>query len=110
MATIQSPLQRCNAVLRALGSRYRLREHSRSPWLTVYELGAGGRTRECSVPGYAAADPRAVEALQERLIEATRSGQPPCCRGHGVPMFPNRANPAGQRSVKQSCGFSAARA
>jgi len=46
MATIQSPMQRCNAVLRAFGSKCRLREHRRSPWITVYQLGAGGKTRE----------------------------------------------------------------
>ena len=77
MAPIQSPMQRCNAVLRALGARYRLREHRRSPWITVYQLGEGGKTREHSVRGYAAADPQAVESLQDLLIEATRSGKPP---------------------------------
>ena len=76
MATIQSPMHRCNAVLRALGARYRLREHRRSPWITVYQLGAGGRTREHTIKGYAAADPQAIESLQDLLIEATRSGKP----------------------------------
>ena len=76
MATIQSPMQRCNAVLRAFGSRYRLREHRRSPWITVYQLGAGGKTREHTVKGYAAADPEAIESLQDLLVEATRRGQP----------------------------------
>jgi integrase len=76
MSSIQSPLQRCNAVLRALGSRYRLREHRRSPWITVYQLIEGGKTREHSVQGYSATDPEAVEALQDLLIEATRSGKP----------------------------------
>ena len=71
MATIQSPMHRCNAVLRALGARYRLREHRRSPWITVYQLGAGGRTREHTIKGYAAADPQAIESLQDLLIEAT---------------------------------------
>ena len=75
MSTLQSPMQRCNAVLRALGARYRLREHRRSPWITVYELGARGRTREHTVRGYAAADPLAVERLQDLLIEAARTGQ-----------------------------------
>ena len=76
MATIQSPMQRCNAVLRAFGARYRLREHRRSPWITVYQLGKGGTTREHTVKGYAAADPEAIESLQDLLIEATRSGKP----------------------------------
>ena len=75
MSTLQSPMQRCNAVLRALGARYRLREHRRSPWITVVELGARGRTREHAVRGYAAADPLAVERLQDLLIEAARTGQ-----------------------------------
>jgi hypothetical protein len=76
MATIQSPVQRCNAVLRAFGARYRLREHRRSPWITVYQLGKGGTTREHTVKGYVAADPEAIERLQDLLIEATRSGKP----------------------------------
>ncbi|MFM2172740.1 MAG: hypothetical protein RLZZ54_667 [Cyanobacteriota bacterium] len=38
-------MQRCNAVLRAFGARYRLREHRRSPWITVYQLGKGGTSR-----------------------------------------------------------------
>ena len=63
MATIQSPMQRCNAVLRAFGARYRLREHRRSPWITVYQLGKRGTTREHTVKGYAAADPEAIESL-----------------------------------------------
>ncbi|WP_398335584.1 hypothetical protein [Vulcanococcus sp.] len=57
MATIQNPMQRCNAVLRAFGARYRLREHRRSPWITVYQLNNGGKTREHTVRGYAANDP-----------------------------------------------------
>ena len=63
MATIQNPMQRCNAVLRAFGARYRLREHRRSPWITVYQLGKGGTTREHTVKGYAAADPEAIGRL-----------------------------------------------
>ena len=89
MATIQSPMQRCNAVLRAFGARYRLREHRRSPWITVYQLGKGGTTREHTVKGYAAADPEAIESLQDLLIEATRSGKPAVVafqRGQGVNM------------------------
>ena len=77
MVPVQSPIQRCNAVLRALGARYRLGEHRRSPWITVYQLGEGGKTREHSIPGYAAADPQAGESLQALLIGATRSGEPP---------------------------------
>jgi len=74
MATIQNPMQRCNAVLRAFGARYRLREHRRSPWITVYQLNNGGKTREQTVRGYAANDPQAIEALQDLLVEATRAG------------------------------------
>ena len=42
----------------------------------MYQLGAGGKTREHTVKGYAAADPEAIENLQDLLIEATRSGKP----------------------------------
>jgi len=74
MAAIQNPMQRCNAVLRAYGARYRLREHRRSPWITVYQLNSGGKTREHTCRGYAAADPDAIEKLQDLLIEATKTG------------------------------------
>lgn len=74
MAAIQNPMQRCNAVLRAYGARYRLREHRRSPWITVYQLNPGGKTREHTCRGFAAADPEAIEKLQDLLIEATKAG------------------------------------
>ncbi len=60
-------MQRCNAVLRAFGARYRLREHRPSPWITVYQLGKGGTTREHTVKGYAAADPEAIASLHDLL-------------------------------------------
>jgi hypothetical protein len=75
MATLQSLMQRCNAVLRAFVARYRLREHRRSPWITVYQLGKSGTTREHTVKGFAAADPEVIESLHDLLIEATCSRQ-----------------------------------
>ena len=100
MATIQSPMQRCNAVLRAFGARYRLREHRRSPWITVYQLGKGGTTREHTVKGYAAADPEAIESLQDLLIEATRSGKPAVLPDRQQDLVSSDSNdPAGPRSA-----------
>jgi hypothetical protein len=33
-----SPLERCNAVLRAFEAPFRLRQHRRSQWVSVYEI------------------------------------------------------------------------
>ena len=101
MAPIQSPMQRCNAVLRALGARYRLREHRRSPWITVYQLGEGGKTREHSVRGYAAADPQAVESLQDLLIGPPAAASPLCSLMARTTCLSVRpTTPAGLRSVR----------
>ena len=74
MPTPTSPLERSNGILRAFGAPFRLRQHRRSRWVTVYEILPGRRTRERSLPGYAAADPVALEELCERLIAATKQG------------------------------------
>jgi integrase len=74
MAILASPLQRCNGILRAFGAPFRLRQHRRSPWVTVYEILPGRRTRERSLPGHPAADGEAMEALCEQLLAMTRQG------------------------------------
>ena len=65
MPTPTSPLERSNGILRAFGAPFRLRQHRRSRWVTIYEILPDRRTRERSLPGCAAADPEAVEALCE---------------------------------------------
>ena len=76
MPTPTTPLERSNGILRAFGAPFRLRQHRRSRWVTVYEILPDRRTRERSLPGCAAADPGAVEALCERLLAASKQGQP----------------------------------
>ncbi len=94
-------------MLHAFDSRYRLREHRRSPWITVYQLGAGGKTRAHPVKGYAAADPEAIESLQDLLVEATRRGQPAVFPDHQARWSPLEGAPlAGQRSVRPWWRFS----
>jgi len=44
------------------------------PWITVYQLNPGGKTREHTCRGYAATDPDAIKKLQDLLIEATKTG------------------------------------
>jgi hypothetical protein len=51
-----------------------LRQHRRSPWVTVYEILPGRRTRERSLPGCSAKDPYAIEELCERLVAAAKQG------------------------------------
>ncbi|MFW6732808.1 MAG: hypothetical protein ACODUE_13935 [Synechococcus sp.] len=76
MPTHLTPLQRCNGILRAFGAPFRLREHRRSQWVTVYEVLPGRRTRERSLPGTPVSDGVALEALSEHLIAMTRKGLP----------------------------------
>jgi len=76
MAFTTAPLEGANSVLKAFGAPYRLRENPRSPWLQVYELLPGRRTRERSMRGFVAGDPGAIAALRDQLLEAVRSNQP----------------------------------
>ena len=70
-----SPLQRCNGALRSFGVPFRLREHRRSPWVTVYEVLPDRRTRERSLPGIPVSDGAALEQLCQRLLTMAREGQ-----------------------------------
>ena len=69
-----SPLERCNAVLRAFDTPFRLRQHRRSQWVTVYEILPGRCTKERSIRGYPAAEATALERLCDRLLEASKQG------------------------------------
>ena len=69
-----SPLERCNAVLRAFETPFRLRQHRRSQWVTVYEILPGRCTKERSIRGYPAAEATALERLCDRLLEASKQG------------------------------------
>ncbi len=69
-----SPLERCNAVLRAFDTPFRLRQHRRSQWVTVYEILPGRCTKERSMRGYPAADATALERLCNRVLEASKQG------------------------------------
>jgi integrase len=69
-----SPLERCNAVLRAFDARFRLRQHRRSQWASVYEILPGRCTRERSLRGYPAADTAALERLCDLLLSASKQG------------------------------------
>ena len=70
------PLERANGILRAFRAPFRLRQHRRSQWVTVYENLPDRRTRERSLRGYPAQDPGAMEQLCELLIVATKQGLP----------------------------------
>ena len=74
MPTPSSPLERANGILRAFSAPFRLRKHRRSRWVTVYEILPDRRTRERSLPGCAATDPEAIDALCERLLAAAKQG------------------------------------
>jgi len=71
-----TPLQRCNGALRSFGVPFRLREHRRSQWVTVYEVLPDRRTRERSLPGIPVSDGAALEQLCERLLSMARQGLP----------------------------------
>ena len=53
MPRISSAIDRANAILRAHGTPFRLREGHGSRWLSVYENCPGRRVRERSARGYA---------------------------------------------------------
>jgi len=74
MPTPSSPLERANGILRAFSAPFRLRKHRRSRWVTVYEILPDRRTHERSLPGCAATDPEAIDALCERLLAAAKRG------------------------------------
>ena len=76
MATLTPPLERANGLLRLNRLPFRIRQRRHSQWLSVYELGAGGASREKAMRGYAAAEPAAVEKLCEELLRLARPGQP----------------------------------
>jgi hypothetical protein len=69
-----SPLERCNAVLQAFEAPFRLRQHRRSQWISVYEILAERCTRERSLRGYPAADTAALERLCDLLLSASKQG------------------------------------
>ena len=76
MATLTPPLERANGLLRLNRLPFRIRQRRHSQWLSVYELGAGGTSREKAMRGYAAAEPAAVEKLCAELLRLARPGQP----------------------------------
>ena len=69
MPRLSIAIDRANAILRAHGTPFRLREGHGSRWLSVYENCPGRRVRERSARGYAACDDRDVERLCSRLLE-----------------------------------------
>ena len=69
MPRLSTAIDRANAILRAHGTRFRLREGHGSRWLSVYENCPGRRVKERSARGYAARDDKAVEKLCSRLLD-----------------------------------------
>jgi integrase len=69
MPRLSTAIDRANAILRAHGTPFRLREGHGSRWLSIYENCPGRRVRERSARGYAARDDRDVERLCSRLLE-----------------------------------------
>lgn len=69
MPRISPAIDRANAILRAHGTPFRLREGHGSRWLSVYETRPGRRVVERAARGYAARDDQAVEQLCARLLE-----------------------------------------
>jgi integrase len=68
MASLITPLDRVNGMLRLGGLPFRIRERAHSSWLSVYEVLPGGGTKERAVRGYSAADPTAIERLYEKVV------------------------------------------
>ena len=68
MPRISPAIDRANAILRAHGTPFRLREGHGSRWLSVYETRPGRRVVERAARGYAARDDQAVEQLCARLL------------------------------------------
>jgi hypothetical protein len=69
MPRLSTAIDRANAILRAHGTPFRLREGHGSRWLSVYENCPGRKVRERSARGYAARDDRDVERLCSHLLE-----------------------------------------
>jgi hypothetical protein len=76
MPRISPAIDRANAILRAYGCSFRLREGHGSRWVSVYESRPGRRVLERSARGYVARDDQAVEQLCERLLSMARQGLP----------------------------------
>jgi hypothetical protein len=51
MASLITPLDRVNGMLRLGGLPFRIRERAHSSWLSVYEVLPGGGTKERAVRG-----------------------------------------------------------
>jgi hypothetical protein len=51
MPTPTSPLERSNGILRAFGAPFRLRQHRRSRWVTIYEILPDRRTYLSQISG-----------------------------------------------------------
>jgi hypothetical protein len=109
-----TPLQRCNGALRSFGVPFRLREHRRSQWVTVYEVLPDRRTRERSLPGIPVSDGAALEQLCERLLSMARQGLPLESlvaerTEAGVGLRNGGKEPCWPRSVRRWWRFSGAR-
>ena len=76
MPRISPAIDRANAILRAHGTPFRLREGHGSRWLSVYETRPGRRVVERAARGYAARDDQAVEQLCARLLELAAAPSP----------------------------------
>ena len=73
MPRLSPAIDRANTMLRAHGTRFRLREGHDSRWLSVYENCPGRKVKERSARGYAARDDRAVEELCNQLLQLAQS-------------------------------------
>jgi len=76
MPRISPAIERANAILRAHGTPFRLREGHGSRWLSVYETRPGRRVVERAARGFAARDDQAVEVLCRRLLELAAEPSP----------------------------------
>ena len=69
MPRLSPAIDRANTILRAHGTRFRLREGHDSRWLSVYENCPGRKVKERAARGYAARDGKAVEELCNELLK-----------------------------------------
>lgn len=69
MPRLSPAIDRANTILRAHGTRFRLREGHGSRWLSVYENCPGRKVKERAARGYAARDDKAVEELCNELLK-----------------------------------------
>ena len=76
MPRLSLAIDRANAILRAHGTPFRLREGHGSRWLSVYENQPGRKARERAARGVVARDDRAVEDLTSRLLVFSQDGGP----------------------------------